>query len=126
MEILGVILTVPDINLKKTNLKTIGQLAVESLASNAAMCVEVLAKHTKVDWNARNDLGDTPIMYAFKQQKMEIVRVLMKTPGVDLTEIRHQDFSMFQSFLFDAIAVHSNKLTELSQKVPECPVSPVI
>ena len=98
-------------------------LAAVSLASNAAQCVEVLAKHTKVDWNVRDHLGDTPIMHAFKQQKMEIVRVLMKTPGVDLSEIRRQDFTMFQSFLFDAITEYSNKLSDLRRKVPECPVS---
>ena len=129
-EILRVILTVPEINLsltpaciKKTNHKTIGEMAVKSLASNAAQCVEVLAKHTKVDWNVRDHLGDTPIMHAYKQQKMEVVKVLLRTPGVDLSEIRRQDFTMFQTFLFDAIEVHSNKLSGLQQKVPECPVS---
>ena len=130
VEILGVLLTVPDINLsvpaggqEKPNHRTIGQLAVESLASTAHQCVEVLAKHSKVDWNVRDHLGDTPIMHAFKQQKMEIVKVLLRTPGVDLSEIRRQDFTMFQSFLFDAIQVHSNKLSDLRRKVPECPVS---
>ena len=130
VEILGVLLSVPDINLsvpaggqEKPNHRTIGQLAVESLASTAHQCVEVLAKHSKVDWNVRDQLGDTPIMHAFKQQKMEIVKVLLRTPGVDLSEIRRQDFTMFQSFLFDAIQVHSNKLSDLRRKVPECPVS---
>ena len=85
--------------------------------------MEVLGKHSNIDSNVRDHLGDTPIMYAFKHQNMEIVKVLMRTPGVDLSEIRRQDFTMFQAFLFDTIQKNNNKLSDLRRKVPECPLN---
>ena len=59
-----------------------------------------------MDWNIRDDNGDTPIMIALRNKEVEMVKILLKTPGVDLGDIIKE---MVQR-------------ADLLSKVPECPV----
>ena len=79
--------------------KSVGHLAVEyswikkrcpeqkNVTRFPVKCVELLSKDQRMDWNIRDDNGDTPIMIAMKNKEMEMVKILLKTPGVDLGDI---------------------------------------
>ena len=47
----------------------------------------VTLDYQRMDWNIRDDNGDTPIMIALRNKEVEMVRILLKTPGVDLGDI---------------------------------------
>ena len=38
-------------------------------------------------WNIKNPDGDTPVMYCLKNNKIEMARCLINTPGVDLDTV---------------------------------------
>ena len=46
-------------------------------------CVEALEKTEKIDWNERNNLGDTPVMTALRNNNTEVVMFLLNHPKVD-------------------------------------------
>ena len=53
-------------------------------------CVELLSGDRRVDhyWNIKNRrTGDTPVMYCLKNNKIEMARCLINTPGVDLDTV---------------------------------------
>ena len=41
----------------------------------------------RVNWNIKNSDGDTPVMYCLKNNKIEMARCLINTPGVDLDTV---------------------------------------
>ena len=49
--------------------------------------MELLSGDRRVDWNLKNSDGDTPVMYCLKNNKMEMARCLINTPGVDLDTV---------------------------------------
>ena len=49
--------------------------------------VEILSQDRRVNWNIKNSDGDTPLMYCLKNNKMEMARCLINTPGVDLDTV---------------------------------------
>ena len=50
-------------------------------------CVDLLSGDRRVDWNIKNSDGDTPVMYCLKNNKIEMARCLINTPGVDLDTV---------------------------------------
>ena len=62
--------------------ETLPQLAVRRAGQK---CVEILTVQERCkSWNIPDKNGDTPILAAIKTNKMEIVRLLMNCPRVDL------------------------------------------
>ena len=87
-DILEVILSVPQprLNLHVTDTagRGLAQIAVENIGRESLRCVELLSKDRRVRWNINNLAGDTPVMFCLKNNKMEMVRVLLNSPRVDL------------------------------------------
>ena len=48
-------------------------------------CVELLAGAEEVPWNQKDRAGDTPLMDALKENKLDIAKVLLQCPRVDVT-----------------------------------------
>ena len=67
--------------------RNVAQLAVESNKANGQRYLELLSGDRRVDWNIKNSAGDTPVMYCLKNNKIEMVRCLIDTPGVDLDTV---------------------------------------
>ena len=64
---------------------TLGQVAVRG---GDLKCVETLAAQERFDcWNVPDWRGDTPIMLALKEDKTEIVEILLECPRVDVNVV---------------------------------------
>ena len=48
------------------------------------ICLQLLSQEERVDWNSRDDAGDTPLMFCLKISKLEMARVLLQNPRVDI------------------------------------------
>ena len=84
-------------------------------------CVELLSKDSRVDWNVKNDRGETPIMVALKNKEKEMVKILLRTPGVflgDFTKTKEGE-NLLKEILQEA----EDQRRGLTSKVPDCPVS---
>ena len=91
-DILQIILTVPEphLDLSVTDIRgrNIAQIAVEENRGDRQRCVELLSGDRRVDWNLKIGWdGDTPVMYCLKNNKIEMARCLINTPGVDLDTV---------------------------------------
>ena len=84
-------------------------------------CVELLSKDPRVNWNIRNTDGDTPVMVALKNQEKEMVKILLKTPGVDLSDVTKSTEG--QAILTEMLQEADKENRKLPSKVPDCPVS---
>lgn len=86
--ILQILLSVPpsnlDLNVTDSSGRNIAQIAVEVDGGDRQRCVELLSRDGRVDWNKRNSQGDTPLHFCLKNDKTEMARCLINTPGVDL------------------------------------------
>ena len=83
-------------------------------------CVELLSKDPRVNWNIRNVDGDTPIMVALKNKEIEMVKILVRTPGVhlgDITKVKEGN-----DLLKEILQKAAEESRSLTSKVPECPV----
>ena len=60
----------------------IARIAVESDGDESVECVELLSRDHRVDWNRRNDSGDTPLMYCIKNNKTEMVEIIGGISGI--------------------------------------------
>ena len=69
-----------DFDLKK-NGETLAQIAVKKGHTN---CVELLAGVDKVDWNGKGNGSIAPIMTALLEDKLEIVKILINCPTVNV------------------------------------------
>ena len=49
--------------------------------------MEILSRDERVNWNIKNSDGDTPVMFCLKNNKIEMARCLINTPGVDLDTV---------------------------------------
>ena len=90
-DILQTILSVPesqlDLSVTDVRGRNVGQIAVESSAGDRQRCVELLCQDRRVDWNVKNRDGVTPVMFCVKNNKIEMARCLINTPGVDLDTV---------------------------------------
>ena len=48
-------------------------------------CVELLAGVEEVEWNQKDSKGNTLLMDALKMNKLDIAKVLLRCPRVDVT-----------------------------------------
>ena len=48
-------------------------------------CVELLAGAEEVPWNQKDQDGDTPLMLALKWRRLDIAKVMLQCPRVDVT-----------------------------------------
>jgi len=88
-----------DYNIKTNNGVTLAQRAV---ITGNVKSVETLAAQEKCQcWNVNDTDGDTPVLKALKENKMDILKILLKCPRVDLS-CRDADG---WSLLFRAIAM---------------------
>ena len=46
--------------------------------------MELLCKDERVDWNTRDVAGNTPLLFCLKGNQLEMARLLLSTPRVDL------------------------------------------
>ena len=93
-DILQIFLSVPDLDLSVIDIdgRNIALIAVETNGGDRQRCLELLCGDRRVDayWNKANEhdyfnrQGDTPVMYCLKNDKIDMVRCIINTPGVDL------------------------------------------
>ena len=90
-DILQTILSVPepqlDLSVTDQRGRNVAQIAVEGILGDRQRIVEILSQDRRVNWNIKNSDGDTPLMYCMKNNKMEMARCLINTPGVDLDTV---------------------------------------
>ena len=80
-------------------------------------CVELLRKDPRVNWNVRDENGETPIMIALKNKKKEMVKILLKNPKVDRRD--HMKTNEGNDILTEMI----QEADSPQQWPPPCPVS---
>ena len=97
-------------------------------------CVELLRKDPRVNWNVKNVSGETPIMVALKNKETEMVKILLRTPGVsrdDVTQSKEgknllrevfQEAEEQRRMLKEVLQGAEEKRRNLAGTVPECPV----
>ena len=82
---LQVILTVPQpyLDLTATNYSghSVTWLAVRT--GNSVRCLQLLSDDPGVEWNSRDEAGDTPLLSCLKNNTMEFAKVLLNNPRVD-------------------------------------------
>ena len=72
-----------DYNIKSNDGDTLAQVAVRRAD---VKLVETLAAQEKFHyWNVPDKAGDTPVLKALKENKMDILQMLLNCPRVDLT-----------------------------------------
>ena len=134
-DIVEIFLTQPTLNLSRTNFdgRSVGHSAVEysftkeyyperlNVSAFPVKCVELLSKDSRVNWNVRNKAGETPMMIALKNKEKEMVKILLKTPGVDLSDVTR--LSEGQAILKEMLQEADMENRKLPSKVPNCPVS---
>ena len=116
-----------DLNVTRSKGRSVGHCAVERKGLRWGLseglpvkCVELLSKDPRVNWNIRNVDGDTPIMVALKNKEIEMVKILVRTPGVHLGDIiKVKEGNDLLKEILQKAAEESRSLTS---KVPECPV----
>ena len=90
-DVLQTILSVPephlDLSVTDCRRRNVAQIAVEENGGERQRCVEILSRDRRVNWNIKNSDGDTPVMFCVKNNKIEMARCLINTPGVDLDTV---------------------------------------
>ena len=66
--------------------QTLARIAVEV---GEDQDVRLLVESKTVDWNERTDGEDPAIFWALNNERVEMVKILIKSPGTDLT-IKHK------------------------------------
>ena len=88
--------------------------------------MELLSGDRRVDWNIKNRDGDTPVMYCLKNNKIEMARCLINTPGVDLDTVdrdgRYLETIARERDLNILSLVCRANTTNIASRIPECPV----
>ena len=112
-----------NLDVKSYGGKSVGHSAVCGLTlygHSSLKCVELLSKDPRVNWNVRNYRGETPIMVALRNKETEMVKILLKTPGVSLADVTKskEGENLLKEVFQEAEELRSN----LSSTVPECPV----
>ena len=59
-------------------------LAVKAEEGDSLRCLDLLSQDDRMDWNSRDEAGDTPLMYCLKASKIEMAKIILKNPQVDL------------------------------------------
>merc|ERR1711953_1014701 len=133
-DVLQTILSVPephlDLSVTDPGGRNVAQIAVEEDGAESQRCLEMLSRDRRVNWNIKNSDGDTPVMFCVKNNKIEMARCLINTPGVDLDTVdrdgkyletiaRERDLSLL------SLVCRANT-DNIADRIPECPVSLLI
>lgn len=130
-DILQVILSVPpphlDLGVTDDRGRNIAQIAVEEIGGDRQRCIELLSRDRRVDWNTKNGAGDTPVMYCLKNNKIEMARCLINTPGVDLnisdSDGQYPENIARKNNLREILGLMwGANGTNIQSRIPECPV----
>ena len=78
------ILAIPGVDYTVTDIDG-WTLAHAAVRGGSVECVELLAGVEGVPWNEKNNNGNTPLMKALKENKLDIAKVLLQYPRVDVT-----------------------------------------
>ena len=116
-----------DLNVSLYRGRSVGHCAVEYsfLKENIfpVKCVELLSKDSRVDWNIRNDEGETPIMVALRNKEIEMVKILLRTPGVELGDVaKMKDGYILLKEILQEAEEKERSLASF-RSLAECPVS---
>ena len=135
-ECLQIILSVPEPHLDLTVTdyrgRNIAQIAVEeefNYGGDRQRCLELLSRDRRMDpfWNIKNSDGDTPVMFCLKNNKIEMARCLINTPGVDLDTVdregRYLETIARERDLNILSLVCRANTDNIASRIPECPVS---
>ena len=93
MDILEIILSVPDLDLSVTSAygRNVAQIAVHLRNERGQKAVKLLSRDSRVNWNIQDYYGDTPLMDCLRfMQQVDEACCMINTPGVDLN-IRSSD-----------------------------------
>jgi len=143
VEILKILLTIQSIDFGITDgqNRSIAQIAVEGSGRNrndymedSLLCLELLSRESRVNWNVRNGNGETPIMYTWKNRKSEMFKILAKIPTIDMDSFMQDSFNTapecpvcFEKFtrndnIFQCIQGHfvCERCYEQIQNCPKC------
>ena len=88
------------------------QIVVESDSDESVECVELLSRDHRVDWNRRNESGDTPLMYCIKNNKTEMVEIIG-----GITGIRNTLTESGLSFMRDLIRKKREEIEKQKEKL---------
>ena len=103
-DILRFLLTVPGIDLNITDIRgrNIAQIVVEKIGGGHRLdSLKLLAGDSRINWNIKNENGDTPIMHTWKMRLTVSFGILMDVPTVDKSE-----------FIQDAIRLQGTTVTD--------------
>ena len=101
----------------------IAQIAVKRDSDDSVECVELLSRDTRVDWNRRNESGDTPLMYCIKNNKTEMVEIIGGVSGIRNT-VTQSGVSFMRDLIGkirDSIEKEKKKLYKLECQFEEEP-----
>ena len=87
MDILEIILSVPDLDLSVTSAygRNVAQIAVHLRNERGQKAVKLLSRDSRVNWNIQDYYGDTPPMDCLRyMQNADKACCMINTPGVDL------------------------------------------
>ena len=123
-----VLLSVPAIQLDQAG----PGLAVESSASRAVEVVDILSRDERVDWEVRDQQGDTPIISALRNKRLDMVRLLLRNPRIDLSEVREVargartvegvEAGEVETLLWETLVEVRTRLGQVEDSLPRCPV----
>ena len=99
----------------------LAQIAVESDSDESVECVELLSRDHRVDWNRRNESGDTPLMYCIKNNKTEMLEIIGGISGIRNT-VTESGLSFMRDFIRkkrEEIEKQKEKLKKLESQFEE-------
>ena len=128
-EVVEILLSVPSV---RPGLRSLSLLAVESSASRAVEVVDILSRDERVDWEVRDQQGDTPILSALRKKRTDMVRILMRNPRIDLSEVREVargartvegvEAGEVETLLWETLVEVRTRLGQVEDSLPSCPV----
>ena len=71
----------------------------QAVTLHNSKCVELLTEVKGLDWNQRNMKGETPILIAMRENRTDIVKMMMKCPQVDVSVADHKDWCQLTTFI---------------------------
>ena len=57
-------------------------------------CVELLSQDPSVDWNTRDQAGDTPLLCCLKNNRIGLAKILLDNPRVNLVNLNYPEVSL--------------------------------
>ena len=133
-QMVELLLSIPFVRLDQADPgeRSLSQLAVESRADQAVEVVEILSRDERVSWEERDQQGDTPVISALRNKRTDMVRILLRNPRVDLSEMRSVargektvegvEAGEVEALLWEALLEVRTRLGQVEERLPRCPV----